>query len=302
MDSTSVDLGSLKPPEPANPPQADSKMPSQDSRRKNPRNKRNSKKIEDLEIQESSLWLEERWIPESKWHTTRQDDAGEWNWNGCQDPPQTKHGCQTWLKQKLLNRQLDKELKRVEADHRLLWDSQVKFRQLSEWTNQAQAASSRSLQMREYAVATHECYWQMMSHQQSPTKQQRFSKKQNFVKLKVRIKEEHAEEKRRTQESYGNLYEKPRWAPATWTGQVPASAWSAIPKPRTIAFPIGGKLRPENLAKKQGAATLPGASPKSMPKKRPRSPSSYSSSSSTARCQQIRGARPKCRAKNSLEG
>ena len=58
--------------------------------------------------------MKEGQIPESECQTSwRQDDAGEWHWIGCQEP---RHGCQTWLKQKLLNRQLDEEQKRLEAE------------------------------------------------------------------------------------------------------------------------------------------------------------------------------------------
>ena len=147
---------------------ADAKKPdwvAQHPRRKNPRNKRNNQRLMDLEIQEHCLLWKERQIPESECQTSgRQDNAGEWHWIERQEPPQ---GCQTWLEQKLLNRQLDLEQKRLEAEQHILLDWQVKICRLSEWINRAQTATLHTLQMREYAVATHEAYWPMMSHQQT---------------------------------------------------------------------------------------------------------------------------------------
>ena len=183
MEPKNADSGSLEPPEPANPPKkkrgepanppkkASKKLESdlQESRGRNSRNKRINNRSKDPEIQERSSWWKHGWIPASEWtRFWRLDDTtGEWNWIGHSEPKQTTPGSQRWSKKKKLDKLVDDKAKSLEENWRMLFDAKMQFWQLSEGTNQAQTSTFQTLQMKEYAVATHEDYWHMMYQQLS---------------------------------------------------------------------------------------------------------------------------------------
>ena len=181
--------------------------------------------------------------------------------------------------------------------------------------------------MREYAVSTHEPYWQMQYQKMMSTRNQKGCQKASFVKLKVRVKEEPVEEKKKTQLSYGNLYEKPRSAPSSWAGPVPASVFAAMPKSKAVKclrsrspssssysskYTTASRPRIQeccgNLNAKLDASPASTAASTSEAKKRTRpiySPISTSSSSRpapTSNYLRLRGARPKFKAKRSKPG
>ena len=181
MDPSNTNSGSLKPPEPANPPKKKQYEPAapkpewdlQESRGRSSRHSLINKRSADPEIQERRSWWEHGWIPASEWKRCwlLDDATGEWIWIGCPKPKQTTPGSQRWSEQKKLDKRVADKEERLEENWKALFDAKMQFWQLSEGTNLAQTSTFKTLQMREYAVAAREDYWKATYQQLSAMKE-----------------------------------------------------------------------------------------------------------------------------------